>query len=189
NVKNYLKNFGPRTGISWRVNEETVVRAGYGASAIPFPDNRYAFNFPVKQNYSGSTSNGFQRAGSMAAGFPAPSFAAIPSDGILPVSGSLLNSTYDVVPNTLREGTLHSWNIAFQRQLPYGFTADVAYVGSKGVDLVMDVDLNASMVYGSGNTGRAQFAQFGRTRLSRDRSNLGKSRSAGLQVKTHRPFT
>src|SRR5262249_39552075 len=49
NVKKNFKNFAPRTGVSWRPNDLTVVRAGYGASAIPFPDNRYAFNFPVKQ--------------------------------------------------------------------------------------------------------------------------------------------
>ncbi|HEY2434749.1 MAG TPA: TonB-dependent receptor [Vicinamibacterales bacterium] len=188
NVKSWFKNFGPRTGISWRPNEATVVRAGYGASAIPFPDNRYAFNYPVKQNYAGSAVNGFQTAGSMATGFPAPVFASIPSDGVLPVAGSLLNSTYDVVPSVLHEGTLHSWNVAFQRQLPYGFTADVAYVGSKGVDLVMDVDLNASLIYGSGNNGRAQFAQFNRTGTSRERSNLGKSRYDGLQMKVDRRF-
>jgi hypothetical protein len=100
----------------------------------------------------------------------------------------LLNSTYDVVPPVLHEGTLHSWNVAFQRQLPYGFTADVAYVGSKGVDLVMDVDLNASMIYGLGNAGRAQFAPFNRTGTSRERSNLGKSRYNALQVKVDRRF-
>ena len=53
NVKKTFTNFAPRTGVSWRLNDMTVVRAGYGASTIPFPDNRYAFNFPVKQNYSG----------------------------------------------------------------------------------------------------------------------------------------
>jgi len=188
NVKNYFKNFGPRTGISWRLNDKSVLRAGYGASAIPFPDNRYAFAFPVKQNYQGTAANGFQRQGSMAAGFPAPALANIPSDGIIPVSGSLLNSLYDVVPPTLHEGTLHSWNVAFQRQLPYGFTADVAYVGSKGVDLVADLDTNASMTYGSGNNGRAQFAQFGRTGTNRTRTNLGKSRYNGLQMKVDRRF-
>jgi outer membrane receptor protein involved in Fe transport len=188
NVKNYFKNFGPRTGVSWRLNERTVVRAGYGASAIPFPDNRYAFAFPVKQNYAGSSPNGFQRAGTMAAGFPAPVLANIPSNGIIPVTGSLLNSTFDVIPSGLHEATLHSWNVAFQRQLPYGFTADVAYVGSKGVDLVMDLDTNASLVYGSGNNGRPQFAPFGRTGTSRTRTNLGKSRYDGLQVKVDRRF-
>ena len=188
NVKNYYKNFGPRTGISWRPNEKTVVRAGYGASAIPFPDNRFAFNFPVKQNYAGAVANGFQRAGSMATGFPPPSLTNIPTDGIIPVAGSLLNSTYDVIPPGLHEGTLHSWNVAFQRQLPYGFTADIAYVGSKGVDLVADLDTNASLTYGSGNAGRPLFAPFGRTGTNRTRTNLGKSRYNGLQVKVDRRF-
>ena len=61
NVKNTFSNFNARTGVSWRLNDETVLRAGYGGSTIPFPDNRYAFNYPVKQNYSGSAANAFQR--------------------------------------------------------------------------------------------------------------------------------
>ena len=46
NVKNTFTNFAPRTGVSWRLNDKSVLRAGYGASTIPFPDNRYAFNYP-----------------------------------------------------------------------------------------------------------------------------------------------
>ena len=115
NVKNTFTNFAPRTGVSWRLNEKSVVRAGYGASTIPFPDNRYAFNYPVKQNYNGTAANGFQAQGSMAAGFPAPALLNVPSDGIVPVTGSLLNGTWDVIPTTLREATLHSWNVAFRR--------------------------------------------------------------------------
>jgi len=188
NVKNTFSNFNPRTGVSWRLNNETVVRAGYGASTIPFPDNRYAFNFPVKQNYSGTVPNNFQRAGTMATGFPEPSLVTIPQDGIIPVSGSLLNSTYDVIPPGLREGTLHSWNVAFQRQLPFELTADIAYVGNRGANLVMDIDRNASLIYGSGNVGRPQFAPFNRTGNSRERSNDGKSEYNALQVKLDRRF-
>src|SRR5262249_45839634 len=151
-------------------------------------DNRYAFTFPVKQNYQGSVANGFQRAGSMAAGFPAPVFAAIPGDGVIPAAGALLNSTYDVIPPGLHEATLHSWNVAYQREFPHGFSADVAYVGNRGVDLVMDLDTNASMIYGSGNVGRAQFAPFNRTGTSRTRTNLGKSKYHGLQMKLDRRF-
>jgi TonB dependent receptor len=188
NVKKTFTNFAPRTGVSWRLDDLTVVRGGYGVGIIPFPDNRYAFNYPVKQNYSGTVPNGFQRAGTMAAGFPAPALFPIPSDGIIPVSSTLLNSTFDVIPPGLREGTLHSWNIAFQRQLPYLLTAEVAYVGNRGVDLVMDVDANASMVYGSGNNGRQQFAPFNRTGTSRTRTNDGKSSYHGLQLKVDRRF-
>jgi hypothetical protein len=188
-VKSYYKNFNPRTGVSWRLNPATVVRAGYGASTIPFPDNRYAFAYPVKQNYSGTTPNNFQRAGSMAAGFPPPALLDIPQDGIISIAGtSLQNATLDVISPDLREGALHSWNVAFQRQLPFDLTADLAYVGNRGVDLVMDVDRNASLVYGSGNVGRPQFAEFNRTGTTRTRTNLGKSEYHGLQIKVDRRF-
>jgi hypothetical protein len=188
NVEKTLTNFSPRTGISWRLSDRSVARAGYGASTIPFPDNRYAFNYPVKQNYAGSAANGFQRAGSMATGFPAPALLDIPSSGIVPVTGALQNATLDVIPTTLHEGTLHSWNVAFQRQLPYSLTADIAYVGNRGVDLVMDVNTNASLVYGSGNAGRPQFAPFNRTGTSRTRSNENKSTYHSLQMKVDRRF-
>ncbi len=187
-VKSTFSNLNARTGISWRLNDDTVLRAGYGGSTIPFPDNRYAFNYPVKQNYSGTVPNGFQAAGSMATGFPAPTLVNIPQDGVIPVSGSLLNSTYDVIPPGLREGTLHSWNVAVQRQLPFDLTADIAYVGNRGVNLVMDIDENASLVYGSGNVGRPQFAQFNRTGTSRVRSNENHSEYNALQMKVDRRF-
>ena len=189
NVKSTYTNLNPRTGVSWRLNQLTVVRAGYGAGTIPFPDNRYAFAYPVKQNYQGSAANGFQRAGSMATGFPAPALLDIPSNGIIPVAGtSLQNATLDVIPTDLHEGTLHSWNVAFQRQLPYSLTADVAYVGNRGVDLVMDVDSNAGMVYGAGNAGRPFFAQFNRTGTNRVRTNDNKSEYHALQMKIDRRF-
>jgi hypothetical protein len=112
----------------------------------------------------------------------------IPTDGIIPATGSILNSTIDVISPDLREGTLHSWNVAFQRQLPFSLTADVAYVGSRGVHLVMDLDTNASLVYGSGNVGRPQFAAFNRTGTSRTRVNDNKSEYNALQVKVDRRF-
>ena len=52
----------------------------------------------------------------------------------------------------------------------------------------MDVDTNASLVYGSGNVGRPQFAQFNRTGNSRTRSNDNKSEYNALQMKVDRRF-
>ena len=105
NVKKNFKNFAPRTGVSWRLDQNTVVRAGYGAGTIPFPDNRYAFNFPVKQNYSGSAANGFQRAGLDGGGLPRSDAVSDPVGWRSSRSpGSLLNSTFDVISPDLREG-------------------------------------------------------------------------------------
>ena len=80
-VKTAKDNFAPRLGVSYRINDKMVVRAGYGTSIIPFPDNQYAYNFPVKQNNQFNPPNSFAPAGSMAAGFPAPITAAVPRTG------------------------------------------------------------------------------------------------------------
>ena len=48
-VQSTWTNFAPRLGAAYRFNEKTVLRAGFGTTIVPFPDNRYAYNFPVKQ--------------------------------------------------------------------------------------------------------------------------------------------
>ena len=175
--------------MSWRLNDGTVVRAGYGGGTIPFPDNRYAFNYPVKQNYSGTVPNGFAAAGSMAAGFPSPTLVNIPQDGIIPVSGSLLNSTYDVIPPKAcgrarcTPGTSRSSGSS-----PSHLTADLTYVGNRGVNLVMDVDENASLVYGSGNVGRPQNAAYNRTGTSAASAATRTSRSTTAAGQGRPPF-
>ncbi len=44
--------FAPRTGFAYRVTEDTVVRGGFGISYTPFPDNVYAYNYPIRANNS-----------------------------------------------------------------------------------------------------------------------------------------
>ena len=78
-VKKDLNNFSPRLGATFRLDDKTVLRGGFGASTTPFPDNRYAFNYPVKQNNSYQTPNWYSPTPyNMAAGFPAPSVRVDP---------------------------------------------------------------------------------------------------------------
>ncbi len=163
-VQKYFKNFGPRVGVSFRLDDRSVLRGGYGVSTIPFPDNSYAFNFPVKQNNQFNAPTTFSAAGSMKNGFPDPIVAQIPSNGIIDASTSALkNQGYFSVPSDLHEGSLHSYNVAYQRQLPGGFTAEVAYVGNRGRDILAQFNANAGIVLGADNAGRPLFAPFGRT--------------------------
>jgi hypothetical protein len=101
----------------------------------------------------------------MSAGFPAPVVAQIPSNGHIDAGADarLRNAGYVVIPTDLKEGILHSWNVAYQRELGGNFTAEVAYVGNHGQDIIQRLDLNAGYTLGAGNAGRPQFAQFGRT--------------------------
>jgi hypothetical protein len=166
-VESTWGNVNLRTGVSYRINDRQVVRAGYGSSTIPFGDNTYAYNFPVKQNNQFTAANAFipPPGTTMAAGFPAPVVAQIPSNGRIDAGADprLRNAGYVVIPTDLHEGLLHSWNVAYQREIGGNFTAEVAYVGNHGQDIIQRLDLNASLVPGSNNDGRPQFAQFGRT--------------------------
>lgn len=185
-VKSYWKNWAPRTGISWRLSERDVVRAGYGVSTIPFPDNSYAFNFPVKQNNQFNPANTFASIGSMAGGFPAPVFFEIPSDGIIPAAP--FNSTrLFFVPNDLHEGALHSWNVAYQRELPWGFVGEVAYVGNRGVDIIASYNYNAGRVIGADRAGQPLVALFNRAADTTSWTPL-KTDYQSFQTKVDRKF-
>jgi hypothetical protein len=165
-VQKYLKNFGPRAGASYRLNDKTVLRGGYGVSTLPFPDNAYVYNYPVKQNNVFNAPNNFAPAPrSMSTGFPDPVFVQIPSNGIVDASPPVLrNAAYFHVRPDTHEGSLHSFNIAFQRELPSRFTLDVAYVGNRGHDVQTRYNENAATVVGlPGNNGRPLFLPFGRS--------------------------
>src|SRR4029077_151236 len=116
-VQSYFKNFGPRAGLSYRVDEQTVLRAGYGVSTLPFPDNAYVYNYPVKQNNVFQPANNFAVAGSMRAGFPDQVFVQIPANGIIDASPAVLrNAAYFHARPDQHEGSLHSFNVAIQRE-------------------------------------------------------------------------
>jgi hypothetical protein len=183
-VQSYWGNFNPRTGVSWRLTDKTVFRAGYGVSTTPWPDNSYAFNFPVKQNNQINPPNTFATAGSMAAGMPPPNFAEIPETGVVP--GAPFNQQgFFSVPTDLHEGRLHSWNVAYQRELPGGFTAEVAYVANRGQDIIARIDLNAGYTLGADNAGRPLFAEFGRSASTTSTIPV-KSTYHSMQVKVDR---
>jgi hypothetical protein len=83
---------------------------------------------------------------------------------------------------------LYSWNVAFQRELPWGITGEIAYVGNRGEGVLARLNLNAGLVPGLDNGGRPYFARFGRTA---ETTNLGvptTTRYHSLQVKVDRRF-
>ena len=163
--KTYYTNFAPRFGAAYRINNKTVLRAGFGISWIPFPDNKYAWdNFPVKQTnaYNSLTTFGQSQTtagvyGSMTTGFPIPRPAVIPPNGIIPNTGSVPT----IIPLDYREGYIESWNIAFQRQLPKNFSIDTAYVANHTVRAPVTYNANAGLTFNTGANGRPLFAKFG----------------------------
>ncbi len=147
----YYHYFAPRLGVAYRVLENTVVRAGFGVSYEPFPNNSYAFNFPVRQAQGFPQANSFAPASTnMGAGFPAPTAVVVSANGTLAAASK--DSDF-VVAQNFQQPYVESWNLAVERVLPYNFVANVAYVGNHGTRIPMQYDLNAATAPGvSGNT-------------------------------------
>ncbi len=201
--KTHYRDFAPRFGIAYRLTEKTVVRGGFGISYAPYPDNKYAWNFPVLQNnvYNApGTAPKFNQAirsdgvpASMGSGFLPPVLAEVPANGIInlsdPRNARLLNQEYDVVNLNYREPYVESWNLAVQRSLPGKFVLEVAYVGNHGVAIPTRYNLNAGLKPGDGNNGRPLFRQFNLTGNANLRYVGTSSSYHALQVKFDRKFS
>jgi len=190
----YYKSFAPRLGIAYRFNPKTVVRTGFGMSYFPFPDNTYAYNFPVKQNnvYSNLTAYGQAvlpdgRFGSMATGFATPQPAVIPNDGI--IRNAPLNQDFFTIPKNYKEGYVESWNFAVQRLLPGNFTLDVAYVGNHTVRGQVNYEVNASRTINTGAAGRPLFQKFNKNTSAGIRYVGFSNNYNSMQIKVDRRFS
>lgn len=186
-------NFAPRAGIAYRLTEKDVFRAGFGFSFIPFADNTYMYNFPIKQNNTFNSLNAFVparlpdgRVASLSNGFPAPIPATVPSNGII---SNPQNQVYDVINTKFKEGYVPSWNLAYQRALPRNFTFEAAYVANRGVRIPNTFNLNAGRVLGAGAAGRPYFTRFGRNVDTNLRFISGDSEYNSMQVKVDKRYS
>ena len=162
-VQSYWKNFAPRTGISWRLNEATVLRAGYGVSGLAWPDG-CCRGFPIEQNQLIEGPNSFAPAGSMATGIPAPSLVPIPENGILLADGSLLTQTSPplrssrVTRGSCTRGTWPTSGPCLEPSRPKWPTS-VTCTNNPWTS----TNINAGLVVGADRDGQPLFHKFGRT--------------------------
>lgn len=180
-MKTQYHYFAPRTGFAYRASANTVIRGGFGVSFTPFPDNTYAYNYPIRAN------NSYQPVGSSAftpavlgdgttvatftAGFPAPVAVPIPDNGIivLPRTPSsllakqLIAQVYTYIPLNYKNPYASSWNVVVQQALPWDLSFQLAYVANHGTDISGSQNINFPSTYGGGSNSDPEFASFGRT--------------------------
>jgi outer membrane receptor protein involved in Fe transport len=194
-MKTRYRYFAPRVGLAYRVTDSTVVRAGFGMSYTPFPDNTYAYNYPVRANNAyNPAGSGFgpavladgATAATFQAGFPAPVPITVPSNGIIPATGSIRSQNFVTVPLDYLNPYVESWNFAVQQSLPWKFTLDAAYVGNHGVRTPAEVNLNAGQIFGAGALGQPEYP---RTASTNEFWQGFSSSYNSLQAKLNRQFT
>jgi Carboxypeptidase regulatory-like domain len=163
------KYFSPRTGFAYRPTDQTVVRGGFGISYAPYPDNSYAYNYPIRANnsYGLSGSSPYTAAvgadnvntATFQAGFPAPVAIPIPGNGIIPINTAFLTAqNYLIVPQNYKNPYVESWNVAVQQALPADMSLTLAYVANHGVHINANQNLNLpSTTYGGGSSSDPQY--------------------------------
>jgi hypothetical protein len=173
-MKTRYNYFAPRTGFAYRITDDTVVRGGFGISYTPFPDNTYAYNYPVRANnsYGLVGASAFTPAvladgvtvATFQAGFPAPVPIPIPSNGIIPANTPTLKTqVYTYIPLNYKNPYAESWNVAIQQAFRGNLSLQLAYVANHGVDISGAPNINVPSTYGGGNASDPENIAFGRT--------------------------
>jgi len=158
-MKTDYSNFAPRLGASFRINDKLVVRGGIGVSYVPFVDNSYAYNYPIKTstNYTpgttyGPTLNPVGGVVNLTTGVPATPTVAFGSDGTLLESAA--NGTIGLgnlyIPLNFKNAYVTSWNTAVQQALPGDMSLQIAYVANHGTRIDVAQNINLPKIYGQG---------------------------------------
>lgn len=125
-------NFAPRVGLAYRVDNNTVIRSAYGIyyAAPQFEINKnLAINPPFAGSFTFVNNNlDFAGARKVEQGFER-TFAAA-------------GATIRGIEKNLGMPYVQQWNLNIQRRLPHDTLLTVAYVGTKGVNLRDEIDLN-----------------------------------------------
>lgn len=152
-----LGQLGPRAGIAYRLDEKTVIRAGFGISIDPnnFRAMRDAYPAIIALSVTGATS--YQAAGNLTTGIPAVARPDI-SKGTLLLPNNIATTTF---AQNFNRGYIESFNLTLQREIA-GFNLQGAYVGTRAIRHTDQVNVNAAGP-GGGNNGRPLFAITGRT--------------------------
>jgi hypothetical protein len=149
-------DWAPRLGVAWRLNEKTVVRAGFGISIDPnnFRALRDAYPAIISQQFSGA--NSFSSGGSLLTGIPSFTPPNI-NQGILPLPSNIGTTTF---PKNYNRGYVESFNLMVQRDIGAGFNLQTGYVGTRAIRQTAALNLNAAPV-GTGKAGQPLYALYG----------------------------
>ena len=133
-VKNSL-NWAPRLGVTYRPDEKTVVRMGYGRSYdIGVFGSTFGHtvtqNLPVLARPVRSSPGHSSRASSTSRqGPPPPVFPEVPPTGRFPLPDQVATSA---LPDKQTLPTVDACNLTVQRQLSDRLSFEIGYVGNKG---------------------------------------------------------
>jgi hypothetical protein len=132
------KNLAPRLGLSYRLNDKTVLRGGYGMFHARFQGGTIDDLFTTGNGlYQTSVTLNNTQAAQLAAGPVFPN--ALPS---IPTGASVSAASLQFMAPNIKTPYAEQGNIGIQRQLTSDISLDASYLWSRGIDLIGIRDLN-----------------------------------------------
>ena len=136
NVENRL-NWAPRVGVTYQIDEKTVIRGGYGRSYDigvfgSLFGHSVTQNLPVLAVQELNAASNFDRVFTLSDGPSPPTFPEVPSDGTFPLQNGVFSRA---LPEQQRPPTVDAFNVTLQRQLTDVMSIEVGYVGNRGRDV------------------------------------------------------
>jgi hypothetical protein len=175
-------NFAPRISFAYtpRVmsrlfgDEKTVIRGGFGIGYDAFFNNILSNTGASPPNIIGLSLLGAQFGGR---GIPNAGVATIPATATTPNPLAAITGT--ISPDLVNPQT-YTWNFGLQRELPGNFIVDAAYVGTRGLRLFMNEQLNPGVASVRLHSDRGSVVA---------RTNGGDSIYHSLQTRVERGFS
>ena len=175
--------FAPRLGLAYRIDENTVFRAGYGRTFNPMPWSRPMRGFyPATIAYSDAGPISFIPYGSLANGIPGAPNPDIAS-GNIPLPRNVDMRSPD--PDDIKRGSTQSWNMFIERRLPLDLSVSAGYVGTRTDEGYADININYAE---SGGNANRQFAALAGNASILDWAARTRARYHALQMAVNRPF-
>jgi hypothetical protein len=145
------KNWAPRVGLAYSLNDKTVIRTGYGISYVLFErqggDSYLAYNGPfvVNSQITQSPSEPLCGANSVLTSCFRPTQMGYPDGFTSPSNFSTVTTKTVYIQKNIRTPYVQNWQFSIQRQLAKDLLLDVAYVGNHSVGLWVTADLNQAL--------------------------------------------
>jgi hypothetical protein len=136
-----LKNFGPRFGVAYQINEKTVLRTGFGLYySNPTNDFFRTSGFSTSTNINNSDNSGRTLNPNLLSN-PFPNGVNQPTGSSLGAATFVGQNPSWFDPNFVLP-KVWSFSFGFQRQITQNSSVEVSYVGSRSYDLNMDQGYN-----------------------------------------------
>ncbi|HTS61246.1 MAG TPA: TonB-dependent receptor [Candidatus Acidoferrales bacterium] len=136
-IHSTANNVAPRVGITYRLNDKTVIQAGYGISYARFAGGTLSNLFKNNAVYQTAMSLSSSQPAQLAAGPMYPNIL-----GAAPAGASVSSTYLQFAAPNLKTPYAEQGNVGVQRQIGSDISMNVSYIWSRGVQLGATRDLN-----------------------------------------------